>query len=282
MARLLRLKDYERAIQSDNLAQVVESNYTLLLDVEQAAQLTMIGHLKQRYITEQVFANTGTFNIATTYKGKNLIEYTEATFSDTTVYTTNQRVVYNGNIYKSIAGSAAHAFIPYEWTLICEDKLLFYIKLPYPEYDNSATYAIGDEVWYNNYKYTCMQPVSGILPKNTSYWTQGSLYSVTGFYPENTTYWTQGDNRNQEIIQYLIDIVLYNIHCRINPRNVPDLRKERFDGNTAAQIGGAIGWLKNVASGKVFVDIPPILPEQGTSMVWGNANGYNLANTNMY
>ena len=48
MARLLRLQDYDRAIQSDNLDQVIGSNYTLLLDVEQAAQLTMIGHLKQR------------------------------------------------------------------------------------------------------------------------------------------------------------------------------------------------------------------------------------------
>ena len=44
MARLLRLQDYDRAIQSDNLDQVVGSNYNLLLDVEQAAQLTMIGH----------------------------------------------------------------------------------------------------------------------------------------------------------------------------------------------------------------------------------------------
>jgi len=67
MARLLRLQDYDRAIQSDNLDQVIGSNYTLLLDVEQAAQLTMIGHLKQRYQVNRIFANLSTISISATY-----------------------------------------------------------------------------------------------------------------------------------------------------------------------------------------------------------------------
>jgi len=282
MARLLRLLDYERAIQSDNLAQIVESNYNLLIDVEQAAQLTMIGHLKQRYQVDKVFSNTYSFNIASTYKGNNLVEYTEPVFSATTVYITNQRVSYSGKIYKSIAGSVAHAFLLAEWEFVCNDKNLYYITLPNPEYNNSLTYAIGDIVFYNNYSYTCKQPISGILPTNTVYWTQGLEYSVTGILPTDATKWTLGDNRNQEIVQYLIDITLYNLHCRINPRNVPDLRKERYDGNIASQIGGAIGWLKNVSAGKIYVDIPEILPVQGNSITWGNANGVNTANINMY
>lgn len=282
MARLLRLADYERAIQSDNLAQIIESNYSLLIDVEQAGQLTMIGHLKQRYQVDRAFANTGSFNLALTYKGTNLVEYTEPTFSASTVYTINQRVVYSGNIYKSIAGSSAHAFNVSEWTLLCADKLLYYVTLPNAEYSNDTTYATGDIVWYKDYTYTCRTPITGILPTNTSYWTLGSLYSITNIYPTDATKWTQADNRNQEIVQYLIDIVLYNIHCRINPRNIPDLRKERYDGNEPQQRGGAIGWLKNIASGKIFVDIPEILPEQGNSINWGNANGTTQSTVNTY
>jgi hypothetical protein len=282
MARLLRLLDYERAIQSDNLAQIIESNYNLLIDVEQAAQLTMTGHLKQRYQVDKVFSNTYLFNIASTYKGNDLVEYTEPVFSATTVYIANDRASFSGNIYESIAGSVAHAFNPLEWTKICADKLLFYITLPNPSYNNSISYAIGDVVFYNDYTYTCLQPVSGILPTNTNYWLVGASYSVTGILPTDISKWTLGDNRNQEIVQYLIDITLYNLHCRINPRNVPELRKERYDGNIASQIGGAIGWLKNVSAGKVYVDIPEILPSQGNSITWGNANGSSLATINMY
>ena len=282
MARLLRLQDYDRAIQSDNLDQVVGSNYNLLLDVEQAAQLTMIGHLKQRYQVNRIFANLSTFNLSATYKGTNLVEYTESAFSATTVYTIDQRVVYNSNIYKSIAGSVAHAFNSSEWTLLCADKLLYYVTLPNPEFDITATYATNDVIWYNNYTYTCRQPITGILPTNTSYWTVGSEYSVTNTYPTDATKWTLGDNRNQEVVQYLLDITLYNLHCRINPRNVPDLRKERFDGNEPQQRGGAIGWLKNVAGGKIYLDSPEVLPEQGNSINWGNSNGYSIAPVNYY
>lgn len=283
MARLLRLQDYDRAIQSDNLDQVIGSNYTLLLDVEQAAQLTMIGHLKQRYQVNRIFANLSTFSLSATYKGLNLVEYTESTFSAITIYTTGQRVVYSGNIYSSIAGSVAHAFNVAEWTLLCVDKLLYYLTLPNPEFDITATYATGDVVWYNNYNYTCRQPITGILPTNTSYWTvTGAEYSVTNTYPTDLTKWTLGDNRNQEVVQNLLDITLYNLHCRINPRNVPDLRKERFDGNEPQQRGGAIGWLKNISSGKIYLDSPEILPEQGNSINWGNSNGSSTAPVNYY
>ena len=282
MARLLRLQDYDRAIQSDNLDQVVGSNYNLLLDVEQAAQLTMIGHLKQRYQVNRIFANLSTFSLSATYKGTNLVEYTESAFSASTVYTINQRVVYNSNIYKSIAGSVAHAFNAAEWTLLCADKLLYYVTLPNPEFDITATYATNDVVWYNNYTYTCRQPLTGILPTNISYWTAESEYSVTNIYPTDATKWTLGDNRNQEVVQYLLDITLYNLHCRINPRNVPDLRKERFDGNEPQQRGGAIGWLKNVAGGKIYLDSPEVLPEQGNSINWGNSNGSSIAPVNYY
>jgi hypothetical protein len=271
MARLLRDLDYLRVIQSDNLAQIIESNQQTKLDVEQSAQSEMIGYLTQRYITNQIFTDTKLFDITATYNGKQLVEWTAPAFSATTVYTTGQYVLQNGYIYKSIAGSTAHAFLATEWTQICLDKTLFYVFYPQPEYSNTTTYTVGDIVYYNNIQYTCLVSSLGILPTNTQFWAAGSAYTVSGTYPDNTTKWQQGDNRNQQIVMYLLDITLYHLHSRINPRNVPDLRKERYDGNSPTQSGGAIAFLKRVASGDVTADLPQILPQQGMSIRYGSA-----------
>lgn len=271
MARLLRDLDYLRVIQSDNLAQIIESNQQTKLDVEQSAQSEMIGYLTQRYITSQIFTDTKVFDISVTYKAKQLVEFTANAFSATTVYTTGQYVLQAGYIYKSIAGSTAHAFAPAEWTQICLDKTLFYAKTPNLEYSNTTVYSINDTIWYDNKVYQCLVSCSGILPTNTQFWLYVSTYSFNGAYPDDTTKWEQGDNRNQQIVMYLLDITLYHLHSRINPRNVPDLRKERYDGNSPTQSGGAIAFLKRVASGDVTADLPQILPQQGMSIRYGSA-----------
>lgn len=271
MARLLRDNDYLRVIQADNLAQIIESNQQTKLDVEQSAQSEMISYLTQRYITSQIFTDTKVFDITDTYNGKQLVEWTATAFSASTVYTTGQYVLQGGYIYKSIAGSAAHAFNANEWTQICLDKTLFYVTLPEAEYVNTTSYVAGDTIYYNNVLYTCLRDCKGIIPTNEIFWSAGSAYTLTATYPDDDTKWTQGDNRNQQIVMYLLDITLYHLHSRINPRNVPDLRKERYDGNNATQNGGAIAWLKRVASGDITADLPQILPQQGMSIRYGSA-----------
>lgn len=270
MARLLRYNDYLRQVQNDNLLQIIESNTDLLKEVEQASQAEMISYLVQRYITSEVFSDTTTFDISATYYGKNLVEYTETAYSASATYVTGDRVSYNGNIYESIAGNAPQAFTPNKWTLITENESLYYAKLPQAEYNNATTYALGDQVWYQNYVYTAKGETTGNLPSDTNYWNVGSIYDFTGEYPDNTVYWIKGDNRNQQIVMYLIDITLYHLHSRINPRNIPELRMIRYDGNNALQTGGAIGWLKKVASGDITADLPQILPSQGVSIVYGS------------
>lgn len=271
MARLLRDLDYLRVIQSDNLAQIIESNQQTKLDVEQSAQSEMIGYLTQRYITNQIFTDTKIFDIAATYNGKQLVEWTAPAFSATSNYVIGQYVLYNGYIYKAIANVTASAFDPLEWLQICLDKTLFYSKLPYNEYSNTTTYNIDNKVYYNNIQYTCITSCVGILPTNTQFWSAGAAYTITAVYPDDTDSWIQGDNRNQQIVMYLLDITLYHLHSRINPRNVPDLRKERYDGNSPTQSGGAIAFLKRVASGDVTADLPQILPQQGMSIRYGSA-----------
>lgn len=279
MARLLRNTDYNRQIQESNILQIIEDDEEVRLSVEQAAQSEMISYLAQRYQTDKVFTDTTTFDFDTTYYGKNLIEYTEDDFVVTTAYIADDRVSYKGKIYKNIL--ACTGVLPTystNWTYITEDKSLYYAKTPNAEYSHTTTYSIADVVWYNDISYTARVETVGHLPTETEYWTVGSTYSFDGFYPENTTYWIKGDNRNQQIVTYLIDITLYHLHSRINPRNVPELRYVRYDGGNALQTGGAIGWLKKVASGDVTANIPVIIPEQGVSIRYGS----NTKNTNTY
>lgn len=43
-------------------------------------------------------------------------------------------------------------------------------------------------------------------------------------------FFTEGDTRNELLINYMIDIALYELHKSINPRNIPELRIEaRFE-----------------------------------------------------
>ena len=84
----------------------------------------------------------------------------------------------------------------------------------------------------------------------------------------------------QKIVLFLIDVTLYHLHSRINPRNIPDLRKERYNGNSPTDSGGAIGWLKSVSKGNINADLPVFTPEQGMSIRYGNAANYYTPNHN--
>jgi len=285
MGRLLTDTDYLRTIQDGNLQQIIEQNMQTLKDVEQAAQSEMTSYLKQRYDTARIFYGTDSaspFNLSTVYKGLNLVQYSEAAFSALNTYTTGQRVVYQSKIYSSTAGSAPGAWNGAQWTYVCDDKKFFYVTLPQPEYDHETTYAVNAQVWYKDYVYTALRAVKGIVPTTQGYWAQGAQYTLTNEYPTNTLYWTAGDNRNQQIVMHLMDITLYHLHSRINPRNVPDLRKERYDGNSPNQSGGAIAFLKRVGKGDVSLDCPTLIPDQGLSIRWGNSDGVIERTTNMY
>jgi len=275
--RFLRDKDYLKQIQDDNFLQVIESDQSIRLDMELAAQAEITSYLAQRYDIASIFTNTQSFEIGDTYFGKNLVEYSADDYDAAATYSADDRVVYNGDIYKSIAGNTAEAFDPAKWTFIAVDKSLFYAKTPEPEYVHSATYTIGDTVWYKDATYTATAETTGNLPTDSNFWDFVANYSFSGDYPDDTSKWTQGDNRNQQIVLIFVDIVLFHVHSRINPRNIPDLRKQRYNGDDPTDRGGALGWLKKVGAGDLTADLPSIIPEQGISISYGSTE----ARTNM-
>lgn len=235
------------------------------------------------YYTETAFDETveyqgeAQYNAATTYNPANKLTYKGYIYTCILTSTGNlptnptyftkgaaaPRVSFNGNIYESKTTTQGN--LPTDtskWTLVITDKTFFYVALPNNEWDVDTTYANGDIVFWQNKNYTAVKASAGLLPdENPEFWGSGSSYTLSaGLIPTEETEWTQGDNRNQLIVTHLTDIVLYHLLSRM-PRNFSDIRKERYDGNSPNQTGGAIGWLKRVAKGEINADLPEIVTD---------------------
>lgn len=57
-----------------------------------------------------------------------------------------------------------------------------------------------------------------------------------------------GEARNHEVIMYMIDMVVYHIHSRISPGQIPTVRNDRY--------ADAMKWLDKVAAGKLEPNLP--------------------------
>lgn len=244
----LRSKDYLKQIQTDNLNQIISNDSTILASAELEAQAEIISYLTQKYDVAREFRDTVAYDNSATYKADYLVEY---------------------------------------------NSELYYLSLPYSEFNNDNYYKVGDQVFWKDKTYTCLiatpildhetalqyqslnrLPQRNIFPDDPTdgktYWGAGVSYSVSGIVPTDTTKWTKGDNRNAQIVMIMIDIALYHVHCRIAPRNIPQIRIDRYDM--------ALKWLRMAARGEITADIPVIQPKQGYRVRYGG----NIKNINSY
>jgi hypothetical protein len=74
----------------------------------------------------------------------------------------------------------------------------------------------------DGYVYTALLDSQNIVLTNATYW--GAMVNVL---TTDADYWTVGDNRYPMFVELAMDMTLYNLHARINPRNIPELRIER-------------------------------------------------------
>lgn len=302
--RYLTDADYSTLIKTEHLDQIVGTNPEALLNAEKIAEAEIIGHIGLRYDMVQAFTDTAQFSTQSTYYGLNRIYYTEGPFIQTATYSPGDRVSYNEVIYINLGTSSQ--VIPTNktyWAYLTEDNALYYAKLPNNKWDMYKVYNANDVVWWHDRPWTCLKINKSHMPdinlvsdyngfdldnnisigynlsateldysigNSSAYWVAGTTYSFINEMPENGTYWIKGDNRNKLLTMHLIDICLYHLHSRVNPRNIPDLRKERYDGNGPNQVGGSVGWLKKVGEGIVHLDIDEIIPLQGGSVMFGS------------
>jgi phage gp36-like protein len=70
-----------------------------------------------------------------------------------------------------------------------------------------------------------------------------------------------GSERHPLIVMFCVDILLYHVHSRLNPNQIPQLRMDRYDA--------AVKWCKDTGSGTLFTDLPT-RPEPETTTAAGN------------
>jgi hypothetical protein len=247
----------------------------------------MISHLTQRYDTDREFQPTTTWSYTKVYNAWDLVEINFPAYSATSTYALNSLVIQAGVGYICTTEiTVAEAFTLAHWTVLGNQYDLFYAEMPQLEFNYKKFYKVGDQVFWKNKVYTCLQetvipshfsilqyssyaniPYINIFPDDpvsgSKAWSPaGSSYTVpAGTLLANTTYWTLGDNRSQICLDYYLKIAVYKSTPRVAPQNVPVNRKNGYDE--------ARNWLVAVSDGLVNCDIPERQPEQGMPVMWG-------------
>lgn len=73
-------------------------------------------------------------------------------------------------------------------------------------------------------------------------------------YDVDAIFSTEGTARNQLILMMAIDITVYHLFCIHNPKNLSQMRKDRYER--------AVEWLKQVAAFKITIDGTPLLQNE--------------------
>lgn len=180
----LYIQDYYSSIQDAYLQQVLSGQDSFRVNKERVSQALIKSMLIQRYDIDDEFRDTVQYAITPSYKAKQLVYLTASAYSATTVYTAGQLTLQAGNVYQSIAGNAAHAFVIGEWTLLGAQYDYYYIPTPYPEFNYKTDYAVGDVVWRKDKVYTCLQPSSTFTHDSEIQYRSISNIPIINQFPE--------------------------------------------------------------------------------------------------
>ena len=98
---------------------------------------------------------------------------------------------------------------------------------------------------YDTFSDTSSYDVALRMVQNNAVYEAIAIVSPGAF---NPTEWKLIFMRSPLITMYYVDMVLYHVHTRISPRNVPEMRDDRYRA--------AIKWLHDVSIG----ELSPLLP----------------------
>ena len=278
--------DLKRLIQTNNLNEVTGADTAMVTYAEQAAITEIKSYLVQKYDVADEFREFKPFVPGSTLYLNDRTVVTAPAYDPLLSYTYGMFAKYQNKVYmmSDNTNPTTGTFDPSKWTFIQDEGTMVYLDTlaGYPRFNVYGTYKVGDKITFSDYLWTCKSdtitnvdmlqygnyanvPLGNQLPtatgqtqwtQNQSYWRQVATANVAPF--------VVGDNRNQQLVNYVIDVMLYHLFSRIAPRNIPELRMERYDM--------AIAWLKNVAKGDdITADITPIQPKQGNRFRWGSS-----------
>lgn len=109
-------------------------------------------------------------------------------------------------------------------------------------YSNSATYSEGDYVHSNWEIYKAKVDSPGALTNNDD--------------------WEKGDPRNQRLVEVIVDIAVYNMHSRLTPSNIPQIRIERYESATS--------WCEMVLKNQLNPGLPKLTANESGIYLFGS------------
>ena len=85
---------------------------------------------------------------------------------------------------------------------------------------------------------------------------------------ENPDIWHESDPRHELLVMYVTDMLIYHLHSSVNPRKIPELRRDRYKE--------AIGWLEMIADHTENPDFPTLEDEEDDDgIIWGGNPQYD-------
>jgi hypothetical protein len=276
----IRIEDYYEFIAEEHLNQIleqsrgIEGDPDILAKAEEKAITRAKSYLDARFYTNRIFAEFQDFSISATYTWGDRVEFTATAYNAATVYTSTQLLSYGGSVYQKNATTSGYVAgtLPTNATFFDNrgEEGIYFIAYP-TTWDADVLYSEDDYTFYKNEVYqrnATTGATYGTLPTDTNYFTRirTSEYltnqSVTAVWPTDAA-WTQGDNRNGDVVASIIHMVLNKIHSIINPRNIPQLRRDNYTE--------ALNWLKNDAQiGQTQVGLPERIEQEGYSIRFGS------------
>lgn len=267
------------------------------------------GSLGHRYNIDFEIRPTLPFDIEKTYYAGDRCIISFDQWEQSKAYKQNDCVIKDGNGYLCLLENSDSSFDPDKWQGIGKENSIWSILFPYPIFSlniegaiNSNVigyYKTGDRVFWNNKIYEAIidskilpgdevlqygqyssVPTVNVFPDDPAYgsryWKFIEDYSVKGDLTtlpsgnDPDTAWKPTDSRDPVIVQAIIDLALWQLHSRISPNNIPDLRIDKMKMT--------FSWLRSVNDGDENIDMLRLQPEQGDSITWGSKikqrNGY--------
>lgn len=153
------------------------------------------------------------------------------------------------------------------------------------------TYQVGDIAEYTGAAYICTTAITtpeaftstkwAVLGQNGVIFT--ALVDATGVDITDVLKFQKKDTRNPKIVQVVTDILLYHLHSTISPRNIPELRAVRYDGQGNKKEGeSAISYLEKVAKGSITPNLPVKVDAEGVAPITGNRPTWGYGNTSKH